>query len=197
MQIKLILLIVLTGSILITSAQEAKQEQPVKKGCSCSFSSINQTGAAGGSRAVAFLLQSINGIKYKSWFAGIGVGFDTYYEAGIPLFLDIRKDILNKSTTPFVYADAGVHLILDKRDELNSRPRYELIYKNGGYTDVGAGLKWGDTPKMKWLISAGYSYKYVEHRMVYDDPFCPNCYESNTRYRNYLHRFSMKVGFQF
>lgn len=195
MQIKLILLIVLTGSILITSAQEAKQEQPIKKGCSCSFSSINQTGAMGGSRSVAFLLQSVNGIKYKTWFAGIGLGLDTYYRSGVPLFLDLRKDILDKNSTPFVYADAGVHLILNKSDDIDRW--YEMNYKNGAYTDVGAGFKSGDRSKTKWLISAGYSYKYVENRLLNKSTACLRCGDSYTKYQNYLHRFTVKMGLQF
>jgi hypothetical protein len=195
MQIKLILLVVLTGSVLITSAQEAKQEQPVKKGCSCSFSSINQAGATSGSRGAVLLLQSVNGIKYKTWFAGIGLGFDQYYRSGVPVFLDLRKDILDNSKTPFVYADAGVHLILNKRDDLNTM--YNMVYDNGSYTDVGAGFKWGDKSNMKWLISAGYSYKYVENTLVYDRASCPRCGDAHTTYQNYLHRFSLKLGLQF
>jgi hypothetical protein len=197
MQTKLLfLLVVLTGSVLITSAQDAKQEQPAQKGCSCSFSSINQAGILNGARGAYFQIQSVNGIKYKTWFAGIGVGFDNYLRSGIPLFIDVRKYLFDKSTTPFLYVDAGVHIVIDKNDRLNQW--YEDRYRNGVYTEAGIGYKFGFHGKDRWLISAGYSYKYVERRNVYTGD-CPTsrCWENYYTYKNYLHRYTMKLGFQF
>src|SRR5688572_9219460 len=114
MKIKLLFLVVLTGCVFRTSAQEANQEQPVKKGCGCSFSSINQIGGLYGSKGTYFQLQTINGIRYKTWFAGIGAGIDLYTRGGFPVFLDVRKDIFEKRSTPFLYADAGIHLVRDR-----------------------------------------------------------------------------------
>ena len=119
MRKNIFLLVVLTGTALITSAQAANQGQPAKKGCSCSFSSINQVGILNGSKGVYYQLQSINGIKYKTWFAGIGVGMENYFRTGIPLFVDVRKNLLKTSATPFLYADVGVHIVRDKNDRLN------------------------------------------------------------------------------
>jgi hypothetical protein len=196
MKIKLLLLVILTGSILITSAQEANQEQPAKKGCSCSFSSINQAGILNGAKGAYYQLQSINGIKYKTWFAGVGVGIENYFRTGIPVFLDVRKFLLEKSAAPFLYADVGVHIIKDKTEQLNQW--YENNYKNGIYTEAGVGYKFGFHGKDRWVISAGYSYKYVKYDNVYTGT-CPTsrCYENYFTYKNYLHRYAMKLGFQF
>jgi hypothetical protein len=196
MQKRLFLLAILAGTILIASAQEAKQERPAKKGCSCSFSSINHAGILNGSKGVYFLAQTINGFRYKTWFAGIGAGYDNYYRSGFQLFLDVRKFILKKSQTPFVYADVGVHVVSDKTDHLNQW--YENRFKNGAYAEGGIGYKFGFNGKDRWVISGGYSYKYVKYDNVYIGT-CPTsrCYENYFTYRNYLNRFAMKLGFQF
>jgi hypothetical protein len=197
MQTKLLfLLVVLTGSVLITSAQEAKQEQPGKKGCFCSFSSINQLGGLYGSKGTYFQLQTINGIHYKTWFAGVGVGADYYFRKGFPVFLDIRKDIFEKRSTPFLYADAGIHLV-QKRKEKESQ-WYQNTYSNGFYGDAGIGYKLELGTTSGLLVSAGYSYKNVNRRYEYIFGCgTSRCYENYFTYNNYLHRFSLKLGLQF
>ncbi|MFL5743739.1 MAG: hypothetical protein ACJ751_03690 [Niastella sp.] len=192
----LLLFIMLTGSILITCAQVEKQVQS-RKGCSCSFSSINQAGILNGAKGAYYQLQTINGIKYKTWFAGIGVGVDPYSRTGYPLFFDLRKDFLNKNATPFLYADAGAHIVKDKNDQINNW--YENVYRNGAYTDVGIGYKFPVLSKFQGVISAGYSYKYVERKSVFSGSNCPSglCYDNYETYKSYLHRGTIKLGFQF
>jgi hypothetical protein len=195
MRKNIFLFVVLSGTALIVNAQAASQEQPVKKGCSCSFSSIAQAGLLSGSKGAYYQLQSINGIKYKTWFAGVGVGIENYYRTGIPLFVDVRKSLSKKSAAPFLYADVGVHIVRDKNDRPDQW--YENQYQNGAYAEAGAGHKFGFSGKDHWLVTIGYSYKYVKYRNVYIGD-CPTarCYENYYTYRNYLHRFVMKLGFQ-
>src|SRR5262245_27408802 len=90
-------------------AQQAKENRAAKKNCGCSFNSLAQLGILEGEAGTAFQLQTINGIQFKTWSAGIGVGLDYYKYRSIPLFLDLRKYILNKPRTPFLYADGGIH----------------------------------------------------------------------------------------
>ncbi|WP_207510746.1 hypothetical protein [Longitalea luteola] len=196
MRIKIFLLVVLSGYGLISTAQEAKQEQPATKGCSCSFSSINQGGVLHGSRGQYFQFQTINGVKYKAWFAGIGLGLDHYYRLGFPVFLDVRKYLFDKPTTPFLYVDGGVHLIAQKKEQV-SQWHYNR-YKSGWYADAGIGMKFGFQGKGRWLISTGYSYKNIT-RDFKSSVDCPTnrCYETFETYRNYLHRLSLKLGLQF
>lgn len=196
MQKRLFLLVILTGSMFMTRAQDAKQEPPAGKGCSCSFSSINQAGVLNGVKGAYLQVQTINGIRYKTWFAGAGVGIENYYRTGYPVFFDVRKFLLNKSQAPFVYADVGIHIVGDKTDRLNNW--YENRYHNGIFTEAGIGYKFGFRGKDRWLISAGYSYKYVKYDNVYLGTCqTERCYESYFTYRHYLHRYAMKLGFQF
>lgn len=191
----LLLLIILTGSIPVTCAQVEKQVQP-PKGCSCSFSSINQAGILFGTKGGYYQLQTINGISYKTWFAGIGVGVDPYFRTGYPVFFDLRKDLLNKSATPFLYADVGAHIVKDKNDLINQW--YENIYRNGVYTDVGIGYKFSIFSKFQGVFSAGYSYKNVERMNRYLGNNCTSgrCYDNFETYKDYLHRATIKIGFQ-
>lgn len=196
MKIKLFLLVVLTGSVLVTSAQDAKQGQPAKKGCSCSFSSINQIGVLNGSKGAYFQIQTINGIKYKTWFAGVGAGIDFYTRGGFPVFLDVRKDIFEKQSTPFLYADAGIHLVPDRIEKVSQW--YQNTYSNGFYGDAGIGYKLAIRARSRLLVSSGYSYKNINRRYEYLDACSTSrCYENYYTYKSYLHRFSLKVGLQF
>jgi hypothetical protein len=190
----LLFVLLVIGIGFTTSAQETKQEQPAKKGCSCSFSSINQLGILGGSRGVGPLLQSINGIRYKTWFAGMGVGIDVYKRGSFPVFLDVRKAIFNAPATPFIYADAGIHL--PDRRIVPENQWYESQYSTGLYSDAGIGYKVGNSKKGGVLVSAGYSYKRVERVYRYKQQICDYCYPSLNTYTSYLHRISIKVGWQ-
>lgn len=196
MRIKIFLLVVLTGYVHISNAQEAKQEQPAIKGCSCSFSSIVQGGVLHGSRGDYPQFQMVNGIKYKTWFAGIGVGLDYYYRLGFPVFLDVRKYVFDKPSTPFLYVDGGVHLVEQKKEQVSQWNHNR--YTNGWYADAGIGYKFGFQGKGRWVVSTGYSYKNIT-RYYEVSANCPTsrCYETFNTYKNYLHRLSLKLGLQF
>ncbi|OQP54652.1 hypothetical protein A4H97_22065 [Niastella yeongjuensis] len=183
------------GCVFITSAQEIKQEQPAKKGCSCSFSSINQLGTVGGRWGIGPLVQSVNGVRYKTWFAGIGVGIDGYKRGSFPVFLDVRKDLFSKSLTPFIYADAGLHF--PGKKIVSDNQWFESEYSTGFYSDAGIGYKLGGSrPGRGAIVSAGYSYKYIEREYRYKQSACVNCTTSYTTYNSYLHRISIKIGWQ-
>ena len=164
-----------------------------KKKCSCSFATINQLGVMEGSASSSFLLQSVNGIRYKTWFAGIGAGIDYYYIRGIPLFLDIRKYLNNKATTPFIYADGGFHFGWGR--ERDSHFYGESDFNVGPYLDAGLGYKVGIGKDNAFIFSAGYSYKSVKETTTYFGA-CGwgGCQELKETYMNYLNRISLKFG---
>lgn len=195
MQLKLVWLITWIGICSIATAQTDSTTKPAKSSCSCAFSSINQVGVLKGEPGSYFLFQTINGISYKSWFAGVGVGADFYPVDGIPVFLDIRKNILKKKNTPFVYADAGIHFA-DMNKTENSWQRVE--YSNGFYYDVGVGYKIGGNKRSGLLLSGGYSRKVVDEKQyaITGCSFYP-CDDYRNRYTWKLNRWSLKLGWQF
>jgi len=93
-----------TGLLILGGMVSAQEKKTFFK-----FSSINSIGFFKGQLPTTFTMQSINGIKYKTWFAGAGVGLDTYGYQSIPVFADIRKTFGNKPWQLFVYGDAGMN----------------------------------------------------------------------------------------
>ena len=182
--------------VIMTVAQTSTKEIVTKKGCSCAFSSINQVGVLTGEAGSSFQLQSINGMRYKTWFAGAGVGLDFYKKRGIPVFLDIRKDILNKPSTPFVYADGGIHYSWPTGQD-KPGGNGKRTFSNDLYYDVGIGYKVSVKDQHAVLLSAGFSRKRVEEVTTYPQ-FCPACPpESYEAYNYTFNRLTLKLGYRF
>jgi len=147
------------------------------------FCSINQVGVATGESYHSLLIQSVNGLRYKTWFMGLGAGIDTYSEISIPLFIDVRKNLLAKPNTPFLYADAGMQIMAEKsnRDKTNFNWR---IYHPGLYYDFGAGYYLPLKNKDALLLSAGYSVKKIEVE------------QGAGRFAYRFDRYSFKLGYK-
>lgn len=150
-----------------------------------------------GTAGPSWNLQTINGVNYKSWFAGIGVGLDYYNLRTIPLFVDFRKELLRKSKTPFLYADGGIHF-----DWLTTgqKPGWgSSEYNRGFYYDAGAGYKFGfGNRRDALLVSAGYTMKTIrEERVFIQQCVQPPCNPSKEYYNYTFSRLSFKVGWQF
>jgi hypothetical protein len=197
MHLKIVLLVTCVWVCGVVVAQtDSTSQKTKKKSCSCSFSSINQAGIMRGEEGAYFQLQTINGMRYKTWFAGLGLGLDRYPVNGIPVFLDIRKYFkVHEEFHPFVYANGGVHIA----DIHNEETQWQRIdYSNGLYYDVGLGLRLPFNKKTGLLLSGGYSYKKYEKTLRYNVSGCTffPCYESMERYTYTLNRLSLKIGVQ-
>lgn len=161
------------------------------------FSSINQVGLLSGGMGEAFMLQTINGIKKDKWFAGAGTGLDFYRERTIPLFVAIRRDLINRINTPFVYADAGISF-----SWLNSFQKQQKqfpISSPGLFYDLGIGWKLSGKNNRGYVFSAGYSFKQVKEKVKYSwwPAPTPRLESENYERHNYLYRrIVIKVGFQ-
>lgn len=56
-----------------------------------------------------YQLQTIVGYRfYSRYYAGLGVALDDYTYRAVPVFADLRADMLLSKTTPFAYADIGI-----------------------------------------------------------------------------------------
>lgn len=184
----------LMGAVLIAAYITANAQNTVKP----KFTSINQFGIAWGGTDDALQLQTINGITYQTWSAGIGLGLDYYWERTVPIFLDLRKNVFSKKQTPFVYADMGVNMPWVKAGKNDTW--YSSDYSQGGYYDIGIGYR---VPVYKSLlanISFGYTQKkFREERKnemnIFD--FSPYGHNSVEHYSYTLRRLSLKLGLSF
>lgn len=165
-----------------------------KKGCSCNFSPIFNVGFIEGENGTSLQLQTIQGIRYGKWFAGVGAGLDYYHLRTIPLFLDIRREFFNGNHAPFVYLDGGYHFPWARDKDKGEWTK--LSYEGGLYYDVGLGYRVGRSSKQNgFLISAGYSFKYLTEIRKSQVCINWNCQEEANEWFKYkLHRLSIKVG---
>jgi len=164
--------------------------------CHCGFQSLLQAGLLEGAGGLSWNIQTIQGLRYQSWFAGLGVGLDHYGMRTIPLFLDVRKELFHKSRTPFLYADGGIHFDWLKTKE--KRGWASSDYNPGFYYDIGGGYKIGFGKRDALLVSAGYTLKKLrEERTVNVQCIAPPCNPTTDYYNYAFNRLTFKVGWQF
>lgn len=192
-----LLLIAITGFCLQCIAQQAK-----KTSAPIAFRSINLVGMNEGQGQTAFQLQTINGAQYKGWFAGLGVGLDYYNIRTVPLFLDLRKDIQNEKSTPFVYADGGINYVWQTSSQ-KSMNSYST-YSNQFFYDFGIGYKAGIGKQNALMFSIGYSQKYLLEKSdppvyTYYGPYynLGALQDNSSTYSYTFRRLSVKIGWEF
>lgn len=162
-----------------------------------SFSSQNYTGILEGEAGTSFQLQTINGLRYKTWFAGVGTGLDYYYQRSIPLFISLSK-FLPSAKTPFYFnGDVGINFPWSKNDRYYFQYRGDFspsLYWAGGF-GYKFSFKKGD---QGILLNLGYSYKHIiqETETSYPCLIAP-CPVFKERYDYRLKRLSLKAGWIF
>jgi len=181
--------------LLITTSVVAQSNQKVG-----SFRSINQVGILDGEHGTSFQINTINGARYKTWFAGVGVGLDYYYFRTIPLFLDLRKGFHLGAGQIFVFADPGMHFawLTDQQKVVLGDSRQLDNISNGFYINGGLGYSLRFKSGVEWLLSAAYSYKQTTGKQQM--PFCPfngPCYISVNDYSYGMNRLSVTTGIAF
>ena len=170
------------------------------------FSSQNYIGLLEGEQGSKFQLQTINGIKYKTWFAGAGTGIDWYYRRSIPAFMSLNKDFFIKGNRNFFIAtDVGANFpwLVDKNSYVAGYIVEESI--PGFYWGAGLGYKIG-IGKLNdgILLQLGYSYKHVGEKVKtpYYYDYVPGMImqpkpDMTNRFDYYLRRLSLKIGWNF
>lgn len=157
------------------------------------FNSVIMGGVSIGQSGSYGLVQIINGVNYKNWFTGIGVGIDYYKNESIPLFADIKVFI--PKTNLFIFADPGYNFpYKNKADERT--PFYNSYRLKGGfYSELGVGYKINLTRKTGLLFTAGYSYKKLNDKVS----TCPDstCLANYRKYEYEYRRIQLKAGFTF
>lgn len=167
------------------------------------FTSRNYVGLLDGEQGSKFQLQTINGMKYKDWFAGVGTGIDWYYRRSIPLFLSVNKDLLRRGARNFFIAtDAGVNF--PWRVDKDYVAGYTIEKSLPGfYWGAGLGYKVGiGKSNDAILLQVGYSYKHVSEKAssiyYYTYPIIADPKPDMTnQFDYYLRRLSLKLGWNF
>ncbi|MGZ5222212.1 MAG: hypothetical protein ACXWC7_19150 [Chitinophagaceae bacterium] len=180
MKLKILFTSVLVGCFLFSNAQSSRIR----------YHGMVQAGLIHGVQEPAFLIQTIQGVQYKTWSVGLGAGLDAYYRQSAPLFIDLRKKILNKPNTPFLFADLGGNIPFDKSEK---DIYLKTTYSGGKYYDIGVGYQWAMEKNTAFNLSIGYSHKYINSISYYgyiDEPI-----KEEMNYT--LRRLSLKAGLSF
>lgn len=190
------ILTALLAGIVFPMVMNAQGPEKKSSGCGCSFSSVNQVGVLEGETGSALQLQTINGIRYNKWFAGIGVGLDHYRVRSVPVFIDVRRNLFSRSNSPFAYGNFGVNI--PWAEDKNKMQWGSNSFHSGLYYDAGIGYRFGLGKKTGLVFSGGFSLKQMrEYRSSEVVCFRAPCPEAETdRYHFSLKRFSFKAGIQ-
>ncbi len=170
------------------------------------YSSILNTGLTIGTEHPGITMQTIHGVRHKSWFAGIGTGYDNFGYKSIPVFADVRKTFGSSAKwKPFVYADAGLNIALNdhvypsKLPYSDGQPLYDLYNTFLGEAGLGISTSLGGSKRLSF--SAGYSYKhfsYLEHYYYfYVDPGPGYGFPPYGKHDIDYNRLAIKVQVQF
>ena len=171
----------------------------VRAQCNCRFSSQQYIGLLEGEKGSAFQLQTVNGLKYKTWFAGIGAGLDYYTFRSVPLFLSVNKEFLLTQNSIYVLLDGGYNIPWYKREQDRGSNFVSSDFSGGLYWSGGVGYKISVNKKRDAvLLNIGYSFKHIKESQEIPI-FCliPPCKNSFEIYDYKLNRLSLKLGYQF
>lgn len=80
------------------------------------FHSYNSIQLLTGSSTTSASLHSVNGFSSGKFFGGIGAGVDFYYKTSIPLFAEVRYNLLGTTRKLQFFADGGFHLPLGNKN---------------------------------------------------------------------------------
>ena len=140
------------------------------------FSNITEVHFALGSQLGndnIFCVQTVNGYQFNSILnAGVGIGLDYYiypgrvyynpsgtsFQSMIPIFADLRFNLLKGSVKPFIIAAGGYSLIYS-----STKDNY-ITYKGGLLLNPSVGVKIFVSSKIALNFSVGYrmqKYSYV------------------------------------
>ncbi|HEX6334877.1 MAG TPA: hypothetical protein VFZ78_11665 [Flavisolibacter sp.] len=184
---KILLVMFLAASIVTTHGQEKIK-----------FQSMLQAGLLEGELGSSLQLHTVNGIRFKTWSAGVGAGLDYYHTRSIPVFLDLRKRILRNPQSPFLYAGGGYHFPWEKKQTDQQWGYYYDRNTSGGlYYDAGIGYQLPVKNSMLYF-TAGYTYKRFSQE-VPQPVMCITwpCPEVMQTFDYQVRRLSVKTGLRF
>lgn len=160
------------------------------------FHSQNYIGVLEGATSSSFQLQTINGVRYRNWFGGAGIGLDYYYYRTVPLFLSLTRYTGSGNNGFFFSIDGGINFYWGYRDKYGMNPTgTEGEFSPGLYYTGSAGyrIRLPDS-KDAVMFNIGYSVKHLNETR---GGACinPPCYFDRYDYR--LNRLSLRLGWSF
>jgi len=190
----LLLVVAIISSIAAQEIKKVRKDSFAEKNF---FSSQISSGIVEGEQNTSFHVEILNGIRYKTWFAGIGTGLDYYYYRTIPVYLSGIKYLSPRNHSFFIQGDAGMNFVWED-ETLSTWNEVSHEFKPGLYWNGILGFATGLDRKNSFSFGLGYSYKSLkeikEMTVICFNPPCENTFET---YQYNLKRLTLRLGWQF
>jgi len=144
-------------------------------------------GSSFNSQVAPFSLLMVNGWRNSTGlFTGVGMGIEFLTSNYMPVFLDLRYDLLGNDVVPYVMAKGGYSLPLaSDRSDYN----IEYEYSGGPLVGVGVGLKIKSRNHFAWDIGLLYRYQQTSYLERYD------WNNQEHQYTDIYNRVELRLGF--
>jgi hypothetical protein len=124
---------------------------------------------------------------------GAGVGYESYDEAQMPLFGELKYYTRIKGIKSFLYCQSGYSFSLDDKDNLSHYyiTNGDVDSKGGWLINPGVGFVFGNSSKTNFTLNIGYRFQKMEQKWH-------NTYADDTEYlRHEINRLSIHLGLIF
>lgn len=144
-------------------------------------------GSSYNSQVAPFSLQMVNGYRTPmGLFLGFGTGVEFFSSTYMPLFLDMRYDIMGRDVVPYVLARGGYGIPLSAD---RSQYDYSYEYYGGPLFGAGVGLKIRTRKHFAWDVELLYRYQETSYSETYD--WNNQTYD----YTDIFNRIEIRLGF--
>lgn len=124
---------------------------------------------------------------------GFGTGVEFFGQTFSPLFVEYKRLIFEKKTSPFIFMRGGglIHVSNDESGYDSSYPQYNVPsdYKGGASLTIGTGISWAKEESETYL---SFAYRYARTSYVES-----NYQGQETKFENNFNRLEIKFGFKF
>jgi len=144
-------------------------------------------GSSYNDQVAPFSLLIVNGYRAPmGLFAGFGTGVEFFSTTYMPLFLDLRYDIVGSDVVPYAIARGGYGVPL-----ASDRNQYDISYEYSGGPLFGAGigLKIRTRKHFAWDIELMYRHQETSYTEIYD------WNNQEYDYTDIFNRIEIRLGF--
>jgi len=144
-------------------------------------------GSSHNTQVAPFSLLIVNGYRAPmGLFAGFGAGAEFFSSTYLPLFIDLRYDLLGTDVVPYLMAKGGYGLPL-----ASDRTEYDISYEyqGGPLLGAGIGLKIRTRKHLAWDIELMYRYQETTYTEIYD------WNDQEYDYTDIFNRIEIRLGF--
>jgi hypothetical protein len=144
-------------------------------------------GSSHNAQLAPFSLLMVNGFRTSNGlFSGIGTGVEFFSTSYLPLFIDLRYDLLGKDVVPYVVAKGGYGFPMS-----GDFTEYDVSYEyfGGALFGAGIGLKIRTRKHFAWDIGLLYRYQKTSYKEIYD------WNNQEYEYTDIFNRIELRLGF--